>query len=45
MSGTLPIGVTGGDLAGLPLSGGAAHPGPGLPMAPMPGWIAAARPA
>lgn len=29
------------DLAGLYLAGGAAHPGPGMPMALMSGWIAA----
>ena len=29
------------DVAGLYLAGGAAHPGPGMPMAPMSGWIAA----
>jgi phytoene desaturase len=30
-----------GDLAGLYLAGGAAHPGPGMPMVLMSGWIAA----
>ena len=30
-----------GDLAGLYLAGGAAHPGPGMPMVMMSGWIAA----
>jgi phytoene desaturase len=29
------------DLAGLYLAGGAAHPGPGMPMVMMSGWIAA----
>ncbi|NVN02114.1 MULTISPECIES: phytoene desaturase family protein [Asaia] len=29
------------DLAGLYLAGGSAHPGPGMPMALMSGWIAA----
>jgi phytoene dehydrogenase-like protein len=29
------------DLAGLYLAGGAAHPGPGMPMVLMSGWIAA----
>jgi len=29
------------DLAGLYLAGGAAHPGPGMPMVTMSGWIAA----
>lgn len=29
------------DVAGLYLAGGAAHPGPGMPMALMSGWIAA----
>lgn len=29
------------DVAGLYLAGGAAHPGPGMPMAMMSGWIAA----
>jgi len=29
------------DLAGLYLAGGSAHPGPGMPMAMMSGWIAA----
>ena len=28
------------DLAGLYLAGGAAHPGPGMPMVLMSGWIA-----
>jgi len=30
-----------GDVAGLYLAGGAAHPGPGMPMVLMSGWIAA----
>ncbi|GAB6854303.1 phytoene desaturase family protein [Asaia astilbis] len=30
-----------GELAGLYLAGGSAHPGPGMPMALMSGWIAA----
>ena len=29
------------DVAGLYLAGGAAHPGPGMPMVLMSGWIAA----
>ena len=29
------------DLRGLYLAGGAAHPGPGMPMVLMSGWIAA----
>ena len=29
------------DLSGLYLAGGAAHPGPGMPMVLMSGWIAA----
>jgi phytoene dehydrogenase-like protein len=29
------------DLDGLYLAGGAAHPGPGMPMVMMSGWIAA----
>jgi phytoene dehydrogenase-like protein len=29
------------DVAGLYLAGGSAHPGPGMPMALMSGWIAA----
>jgi phytoene dehydrogenase-like protein len=29
------------DIAGLYLAGGSAHPGPGMPMALMSGWIAA----
>jgi phytoene dehydrogenase-like protein len=29
------------DLPGLYLAGGAAHPGPGMPMVMMSGWIAA----
>src|SRR5207244_10711799 len=29
------------DVPGLYLAGGAAHPGPGMPMALMSGWIAA----
>jgi diapolycopene oxygenase len=29
------------DLKGLYLAGGAAHPGPGMPMVLMSGWIAA----
>ena len=29
------------DIAGLYLAGGAAHPGPGMPMVMMSGWIAA----
>jgi phytoene dehydrogenase-like protein len=29
------------DLPGLYLAGGAAHPGPGMPMVLMSGWIAA----
>jgi len=29
-----------GDLAGLYMAGGSAHPGPGMPMALMSGWIA-----
>jgi phytoene dehydrogenase-like protein len=29
------------DLAGLYFAGGSAHPGPGMPMALMSGWIAA----
>ena len=29
------------DVKGLYLAGGAAHPGPGMPMAMMSGWIAA----
>jgi diapolycopene oxygenase len=29
------------DLGGLYLAGGAAHPGPGMPMVMMSGWIAA----
>ena len=29
------------DVAGLYLAGGAAHPGPGMPMVMMSGWIAA----
>ncbi len=29
------------ELAGLYLAGGAAHPGPGMPMVMMSGWIAA----
>jgi diapolycopene oxygenase len=31
------------DIAGLYLAGGAAHPGPGMPMVMMSGWIAADR--
>ena len=31
----------GKDLHGLYLAGGAAHPGPGMPMVMMSGWIAA----
>jgi phytoene dehydrogenase-like protein len=31
------------ELAGLYLAGGAAHPGPGMPMVLMSGWIAADR--
>ena len=30
-----------GDVGGLYLAGGAAHPGPGMPMVLMSGWIAA----
>ena len=30
-----------GDVDGLYLAGGAAHPGPGMPMVMMSGWIAA----
>ena len=29
------------DLRGLYLAGGAAHPGPGMPMVLMSGWVAA----
>jgi phytoene desaturase len=41
ISGTLKPSNRSPDVAGLYLAGGSAHPGPGMPMALMSGWIAA----
>lgn len=40
-TGTLKPSNRSGDVDGLYLAGGSAHPGPGMPMALMSGWIAA----
>ncbi len=41
ISGTIKPSNRSPDVAGLYLAGGSAHPGPGMPMALMSGWIAA----
>jgi phytoene desaturase len=41
MTGVFKPGNRSRDVAGLYLAGGSAHPGPGMPMALMSGWIAA----
>ncbi|MFO8008208.1 MAG: phytoene desaturase family protein [Candidatus Brocadiia bacterium] len=41
LSGAFKPGNRSPDVAGLYLAGGSAHPGPGMPMAVMSGWIAA----
>ena len=41
LTGALKAGNRSPDLRGLYLAGGAAHPGPGMPMVLMSGWIAA----
>lgn len=41
MTGAFKPGNRSRDVAGLYLAGGSAHPGPGMPMALMSGWIAA----
>jgi phytoene dehydrogenase-like protein len=41
LSGAIKPGNRSPDVRGLYLAGGSAHPGPGMPMALMSGWIAA----